>query len=84
MKNTCPPYVVYPLLKVLLIIIFKVLNWFVSFCFRLVFTSVDFTFCHFLQRYLKKNLVTNFSFSTDSLNRTTPLLNDQNELNLTF
>ena len=97
MKNTCPFYIIFKVLKVLLIKICKIeppdLLFIVVFIsFYISFISADIIFHKFLELHStlsgKKILVTNFLFLTDSLPRypspTPPhLFKSQNPLSVT-
>ena len=76
MKNTCLFYIVFQVMKVLLIKITGFLkkdtgtSSFISYCFTLTFTSADIIFHNFLELYStlsEKLFVKNVPFLTDSL-----------------
>ena len=91
MKNTCPFYIAFQVLKLLLIKKFKMQP--PDLLFLVVFISFYISRCHFSQFFRtafninrKKIFVTNFPFLTDSLNPPPPPpnpLNCQNPLSVT-
>ena len=82
MKNTCQFYIVFEVLKVLLL-----KSPFVSCCFISHFTSADIishNFLNFIQHYLKKDFRLNFPFLTDSSKFLTPLRPKSSKRDETF
>ena len=76
-KNTYPFYIVFQVLKVLLVKICKTHPpdpLFLTVLYQLIHQQISFSknFLNFIQHYLKKRFVTNFPFLTDSLKPLTP------------